>query len=207
MNEHLNWRYTTKKFDRSEKILEEELKSLLNVLRMAPSSYGLQPWKFVVVRDVSLRSQIKTHALGQAQVVDASHLIVFCALRSMDDEYIRKYVNCMSEIRGVERKTLEGFELSVQEFLKSQTPLEISGWMKRQVYIPLGMFLSECARRKIDACPMEGFDVGNVDGALGLAQEGVTAVALCPIGYRAADDRYAGLKKVRFETKELSIER
>ena len=207
MNEHLKWRYTTKKFDPSRKIPEQELISLLEVLRMAPSSYGLQPWKFVVVRDASLRSQIKTHALGQAQVVDASHLVVFCALRSMDDDYIRKYVNCMAEIRGVERKTLEGFDRSMQEFLKSQTPLEMSEWMKRQVYIPLGMFLSECARRKIDASPMEGFDISGVDRDLGLEEEGVTALAMCAVGYRAADDRFAGLKKVRFETKELFIER
>jgi nitroreductase len=207
MNEHLKWRYTTKKFDPSRQIPERELISLLEVLRMAPSSYGLQPWKFVVVRDVSLRSQIKTHALGQAQLVDASHLVVFCALRTMDVAYISKYVDCMAGIRGVERKTLEGFERSMQEFLKSQTPLEMSEWMKRQVYIPLGMFLSECAYRKIDACPMEGFDVSKVDGDLGLVEQGVTAVALCPIGYRAADDRYADLKKVRFETKELFIER
>ena len=75
------------------------------------------------------------------------------------------------------------------------------------MYIPLGMFLSECAHRKIDACPMEGFDPSGVDQVLDLAQEGVTSVALCPVGYRAADDHYAGLKKVRFETNELFIER
>jgi nitroreductase len=207
MNDHLNWRYTTKKFDPAKKISESEFESLLEALRLAPSSYGLQPWKFVVVRDVSLRNRIKIHAHGQAQVIDASHLIVFCALRTMDAAYIGKYVDCMAEIRGVERKTLEGFDRSMQEFLKSQTPLEMSEWMKRQVYIPLGMFLSECAHRKIDACPMEGFDISGVDRDLGLEEEGVTALALCAVGYRAADDRFAGLKKVRFEIKELFIDR
>lgn len=207
MNDHLNWRYTTKKFDPARKVSEEDFKSLLEVLRLAPSSYGLQPWKFVVVRDVPLRNRIKIHAHGQAQVVDASHLIVFCALRSMDVEYIGKYISRIAEIRGVERKLLEGYERSMQGFLKSQTPQEMSEWMKRQVYIPLGILLAECARRKIDACPMEGFDVSGVDKDLGLEEEGATAIALCAVGYRAADDRYAGLKKVRFETKELFIER
>jgi nitroreductase len=207
MNDHLNWRYTTKKFDPAKKISESEFGSLLEVLRLAPSSYGLQPWKFVVVRDVSLRSRIKIHAHGQAQVIEASHLIVFCALRSMDVEYIGKYIIRIAEIRGVERKLLEGYEQSMRGFLKSQTPQEMSEWMTRQVYIPLGILLAECARRKIDACPMEGFDISGVDRDLGLKEEGATAIVLCAVGYRAADDRYAGLKKVRFETKELFIER
>lgn len=207
MNEHLNWRYTTKKFDPSKKISEEELKNLLEVLRMSPSSYGLQPWKFVIVRNPLVRSQIKSHAWGQSQVVDASHLIVFCALTKMDKEYISRYITRLAEIRSIERGSLEAYERSMHEFLKSRSLQEMSDWMKRQVYIPLGMFISECARRKVDACPMEGFNPSGVDQVLDLAQEGVTSVALCSVGYRAADDRYAGLKKVRFEPNELFIER
>lgn len=207
MNDHLFWRYTTKKFDPAKKISEEDLASLLDVLKMAPSSYGLQPWKFVIVRDPSLRQQLRGHAWGQSQVVDASHLIVFCALKTMDNRYIAKYVDRMAQVRQVDRQSLERFELSMQEFVKSQTPQEMAEWMKRQVYIPLGMFLAECARRRIDACPMEGFDAAKFEHDLGLAEQGVTPIAMCAVGHRAADDCYADLRKVRFESNELFIER
>lgn len=207
MNDHLNWRYTTKKFDPLKKVTEEDFAGLLEVLRMAPSSYGLQPWKFAVVRDPSLRAHIKDYSWGQSQVTEASHLIVFCSLTRMDPEYISRYITRVSQIRSVDRATLEAYERSMHDFLRSQPSEEMSQWMKRQVYIPLGMLIAECARRKIDASPMEGFDSRKVDEALGLDREGVTSVALCGIGYRASDDRYANLKKVRFESSELFIER
>ncbi len=207
MNDHLNWRYTTKKFDPSKIIADQEFNSLLDILRLAPSSFGLQPWKFVTVRDPLLRKQIKDCAWGQSQVTDASHLIVFCALTSIDETYIQKYIARIVQIRGVETDTLSAYERGMQEFIKSQSPKDMLQWMKRQAYIPLGMLLAECAYRKIDVCPMEGFDVQKVDDALGLKQEGATAVALCPVGYRASDDRYALVKKVRFEVKDLFIER
>lgn len=207
MNEHLMWRYTTKKFDPSRKVSEHDLADLLDVLRLAPSSYGLQPWKFVIVRDARLRDEIKNCAWGQPQVGEASHLIIFCALTHMDEEHISRYISHVAQVRGVTHESLKNYQRGMQEFLKSQSPEEMGEWMKRQVYIALGMFLDECARKKIDASPMEGFNVAKVDEVLGLAAEGVTSVVLCPIGYRASDDRFAGLVKVRFDSKELFIQR
>ena len=207
MNDHLSWRYTTKKFDPSKTVTEEDFAGLMEVLRMAPSSFGLQPWKFVVVRDPELRRRLKDAASGQPQVTEASHFIVFCALTRMDPEYISRFITRMAEIRSVDRATLEAYERGMHMFLKSQASDEMAQWMKRQVYIPLGMLIAECARRKIDTSPMEGFDSAKVDELLGLDREGVTSVALCGIGYRAQDDRFAFMKKVRFELKELFIER
>lgn len=205
MNDHLLWRYTTKKFDPLKKISDQEFQGLLEVLRLAPSSFGLQPWKFVVVESPNIRRLILDHAWGQSQVVDASHLIVVCALTSIDEEYIRKYITRLAEGRGVGLEALASYERSMRDYVRTQTRDEIQQWMKRQVYIPLGMLLSECAHRKIDACPMEGFDGPKVDDTLELKAEGVTAVALCPIGYRSADDKYAMIKKVRFDAKDLFI--
>ena len=207
MNEHLNWRYATQKFDSFKKIPEAEWAELQDVLRMAPSSFGLQPWKFIVVSDPQLRRQIRSCAWDQEQITDASHLVVFSALNSMSPEYISSYFEQVARIRNVARDSLSSPEKSIQGYFRSKSASDVTGWMRCQVYLALGMFLGECAHRRIDACPIEGFDPAGVDQALALDKEGVSSVVLCPVGYRASDDPIAALKKVRFEKSELIIER
>ncbi|MBI5149206.1 MAG: NAD(P)H-dependent oxidoreductase [Candidatus Omnitrophica bacterium] len=207
MIDYLHWRYATKKFDPARKVPEKEFAQLLETLRLSPSSFGLQPWRFIVVRDEKLRRQLRPHVWNQPQVTDASHFIVFCALRKMDADYVRSYVKRIARERTVAPGSLSSYEQMMLGFLKGRTPAEISHWMKLQVYLALGMFLSECARRKIDACPMEGFEPEKVDGLLGLPKEGLEAVVLCAVGYRAKDDAFAALKKVRFDKHEIFIEK
>lgn len=207
MIDYLHWRYATKKFDPARKIPEKEFVELLEALRLSPSSFGLQPWRFLVVRDAKLRQDLRTHAWDQPQVTDASHFIVFCALKKMDADYVKNYVKRIARERTTAPGSLSSYEQMMLEFLKAQSPAEISHWMRLQVYLALGMFLSECAHRKIDACPMEGFEPKKVDELLGLPEEGLESVVLCAIGYRAKDDRAAALKKVRFEKNEVFIEK
>ena len=205
MNNHLYWRYATQKFDPTRKIPKKDLDELLEVLRIAPSSYGLQPWKFIVIQNETLRKELQRHAWNQPQVTDASHLIVFCALKIMDERYVKDFVTRIAQVRDVNRETLSGYERAMLDSFKNQTPAQLSHWMKLQVYLALGMFLAECAQEKIDACPMEGFEPQKFDEVLGLEKQGLESVVLCPIGYRARDDRYAKLKKVRFEKNEVVI--
>lgn len=205
-NEHLEWRYATKKFDGAKKIPAKELADIIDTLRLSPSSFGLQPWKFVVVTNDALREKLKPCAWNQAQITDASHLLVLCSLKTMDEAYIKHFVAQMVHVRGIARESIEGYEQIMLGFLKAKTHEQISAWMKNQVYIALGVLLAECAHRKIDACPMEGFDPQKFDELLGLDKKGLTSVVLCPIGYRAADDDYAHAKKVRFDKKDLFIE-
>lgn len=205
MSEHLYWRYTTKRFDSSKRIPEEEFQSLLEVLRLSPSSYGLQPWKFVIVDDKDKRLRIKECAWGQPQVTEASHLLVLCARTSISPEYIRKHIQIIALTRALDIHVLKNYEHNMQEFVQSQNSQELISWIKRQLYIPLGMLLAECAHRKIDASPMEGFDVVRVNRELELEKEDVTAVALCALGYRSEDDRYASMSKVRFDSKDVFL--
>jgi nitroreductase / dihydropteridine reductase len=203
----LSWRYATKKFDSSKKISKQDLTELLEVLQFSPSSCGLQPWKFVIVHDPVLRKELRPHAWDQPQVTDADTLIVFCALKSMDEKYVKRYADLIAQVRGVTRESLLGYEQMMLALIKGRSPEAISQWMHNQVYIALGIFLSECAHRKIDACPMEGFDSKEFDGILGLSQQGLESVVLCAIGYRAPDDKYARYKKVRFDKNEVFIDR
>ena len=205
MIEDLNWRYATKKFDPSKKISNQEFTELLEVLRLSPSSYGLQPWKFIIVHDRVLRSNLRIHARNQPQITDADTLIIFCALKYMDEGYIKQYADRIALVRGVTKESILGYEQMMKDSIKDKSPEIILQWMKKQVYIALGFFLNECAHRKIDTCPMEGFDPQKFDEILELPKEGLESVVLCAIGYRAEDDHYAELKKVRFDENDIII--
>ena len=206
MNIDLNWRYATKKFDSLKKISRQDFEELLEALRLSPSSFGLQPWKFIVVHDPILRKKLRPHAWGQPQVTDADTLIVFCSLKSMNEKYVKDHADLIAQVRGVTRGSISGYEQMMLASLKSKSPEAVSQWMKNQVYIALGVFLSECAHRKIDACPMEGFDAEKFDEILDLPQQGLESVVLCAIGYRSTDDHFADLKKVRFDKNEVFID-
>ena len=207
MTNELNWRYATKKFDVSKKISTEDFAELLEVLRFSPSSFGLQPWKFVIVHDTDLRKTLRPHAWDQPQITDADTLIVFCALKNMDEDYVKRYVASIAKVRGVAKESLAGYEGMMIGSLKAKSTEAVNQWMRNQVYLALGFFLGECAHRRIDACPMEGFDAKKFDEILELPQQGLQSVVLCPVGYRASDDQYAHLKKVRFEQDEIFIDR
>lgn len=203
--EHLEWRYAVKKFDPKRRIPRPEFHEILEVLRLAPSSFGLQPWKFVIVEDPEIRKKIQPAAWNQAQVAEASHLIVLCTPHSLEPAYIQGYVRHAAETRGVAPDSMAGYEKVMLEFVRKLSVGELAEWMKNQVYLALGMLLAECARRKIDTCPMEGFAPEKVDAILGLPAQGLRSIVLCPVGYRAADDKHASLKKVRFDPERVFL--
>jgi len=204
-NEALLWRYATKKFDPTKKLSEKELQPLLDALRLSPSSYGLQPYQFILVTDPAIRQKIKEGAWNQPQVTDASHLIVLCARTSIDVAYVDAFVQMISEERGVPIESLKSYRDMMAGFVEGMPAEALKEWMKRQAYIPLGCILTVAAEHRIDACPMEGFDPAKVNEILGLEARGLTSVALCPVGHRAADDATALYKKVRLSEEQLII--
>lgn len=206
MSDYLQWRYATKKFDPARKIPEKEFTQILETLRLAPSSYGLQPWKFVVVRDPKLRTTLRQHAWNQPQITDASHLLVLCALKTLDKNYVKQFTRRIAQTREVAPESLSGYEQMMLGSIEKLSPQALSNWMKCQVYLALGMLLAQCAYKHIDATPMEGFDAQKFDEVLNLEKEGLQSAVLCAMGYRAPDYPYAALKKVRFDKDEVFIE-
>jgi nitroreductase len=200
----LKWRYATKQFDHTRKVPEAAVKELLEAVRLAPSSFGLQPWKVLVITDPQLRAKIREHAWGQPQVTDASHLIIFAARKEIHEEYIEHFIKTTAEARNATIESLEGFRGMLLNSVKNMTPEAMTSWNQRQAYIALGILMLGAAEKHIDSCPMEGFDAKEVDKVLGLTD--YTATAFCPIGYRIASDKYAMLAKVRFPASEV-IER
>ena len=202
--ELLHWRYATKKFDPSKKIPESIWQVLEKSLVLSPSSFGLQPWKFFVVRNSEVRSQLLEHSWGQKQVVEASHLVVLAIKKDVNNEDVDRYIKRMSEVREVSRESLQGFADVVKGFLHNPPyPLNINEWAARQTYIALGFYMTCAAMLGIDTCPIEGFVPAKYDEVLGLDKKGYHAVVVCPAGYRANDDKYATIPKVRYATEDV----
>jgi len=200
----LNWRYATKSFDTTKKVSDALWETLEQSLLLAPSSFGLQPWKFIVVSDPEIRQKIQAYAWGQVQVVEASHLVVLACKLEVEPADVDHYLESIASIRGVALESLEGLGNMVKGFLASPPyPFDPKEWTARQTYIALGQFMTSAAMLGIDTCPMEGFVPAGVDELLGLTAQGYGSVVLCATGYRSADDKYASLAKVRFPKAEL----
>jgi nitroreductase len=199
----LNWRYAVKKFDPTKKIPAPTWAALEQSLVLSPSSYGLQPWKFFVVETPAVREQLLPHSWGQRQVVDASHLVVFAVKKEMTAADADRLIARTSQVREVHVETLAGYHKMMAGSL-TRTPAEqVDVWMSRQVFIALGVFLTTAAVLGVDTCPMEGFVPEKYDEVLGLGAKGYASRVVATAGYRAADDAYAGLKKVRYEPGEV----
>ena len=203
--EQLKWRYATKSYDAARKVSAEDWETLETALTIAPSSYGLQPYKFIVVTDPEMREKLKPAAYGQTQVTDASHLVVFAYKKTLTERDVEHFVDRIAEVRGAERDTLADYG----NVLKGAAKRAVDGgyievWNSRQVYIALGFLLETAALLGIDATPMEGFDAAKFNEILGLTD--YSAVVLAAVGYRDAEtDWLANLPKVRFPNEELII--
>ena len=198
----LHWRYATKKFDPSKKISPQDWSALEQSLVLSASSFGLQPWKFIVVNTPAVREKLMAASWGQRQVVDASHLVVFAYKKSMGEADVKRLIDRTAELRGVTVESLEPYRQMMVGSLAGKKA-EIDGWSARQTYLALGNFLTSAALMGIDACPMEGFDPSQYDQILGLGAKGYSAVVMATVGYRAEDDKYAHAPKVRFKPEEV----
>lgn len=201
--DQLRWRYAVKKFDASRKIPADAWVKLEEALILAPSSYGLQPWKFFVVNDRGIREKLLPHSWGQRQIVDASHLVVFAVKSDVGPADAERLIARSAEVRGVHPDVLVGYKKMMIGTMAKLSPEEIREWMTRQVFIAHGVFLTTAAMMGIDACPMEGFVSEKYDEILGLPAKGYRAIVLATAGYRAVDDANATLAKVRFRKSEI----
>jgi nitroreductase len=200
----LNWRYATKAYDATKKISSDDWRVLEDALVSAPSSYGLQPFKFVVVSDPGVRQQLREAAWNQPQVTDASHLVIFAFKKTMTDADIDRFVEHIANVRGQDPSALVDYANMMKGAVSAKSSSDIETWNSRQAYIALGFLLETAAILGIDATPMEGFDSGKFDEILGLTD--YSSVVMCAVGYRdEANDWLANLPKVRFSKEDLIV--
>ncbi len=201
----LNWRYATKVFDAAKKIPADVWKTLEQSLVLTPTSYGLQPYQFLVISNPAKRAELLPHSWGQKQVVDC---LAFCRLhRAHGNEGSGRGQAVISARRMCAScppacsNTYRG--MMVGDVVNGPRGKIAHEWATRQAYIALGNLMTCAAVLGVDACPMEGLVPAEYDKVLHLNGSGYATVVACALGYRAAGDKYANLAKVRYETKEL----
>lgn len=204
--EKLQWRYATKKFDTSRQLSEDQLNTLKEAFNLTALSYGLQTLKLVIVKDKTIRESLVELSYGQRQVADASHLLVLCIQNEIDEHDINTHFETIKTIRNTPEAVLEPFKKQLKSTIEAMPVEKKIGWATKQAYIALGNLMTVCAVEGIDSCPMEGFIPKALDKALGLEEQGLSSVLLLPVGYRASDDLFSDLKKVRKQLSETIIE-
>ena len=204
--EHLKWRYAVKKFD-SEKILsKDKIEGLKHAFNLTATSYGLQPIKMVVVQNNDLQKKMVSSSFGQRQVENASHVLVICIENMIDKAFIDQYFRLVKSVRGTSDNLLKPFKEALVDSFSKKEMDEIRTWCTNQAYLAMGNLLSYCALEEIDSCPMEGFLPEEYDKLLGLKEMGLTSVLVLPVGYRAENDPFSKMEKVRKNVEESIIE-
>jgi nitroreductase len=202
--EALNWRYAVRQFSAAQ-IDEEKVQELLAATRLSATSYGLQPYRLIVVDDIGVRKQLFTYGMGQDKVVNCSHLVVFAAQTDISDVMVDRYIQCVAETRSISVDDMQGFAEHIKGVFRDMNSVQKREWAHQQAYIALGTFLTTAAIMKIDTCPMTGFKQDGFDHVLGLREMRLESSVICALGVRHPDDRNAQLKKVRYDQSEMVI--
>jgi nitroreductase len=198
----LNWRYATKRMN-GTKVPQEKVDRILEAVRLAPTSFGLQPFKVIVVEDAALREQIYNEACMQPQIKEGSILLVFAASKNVDAQQVDEYIQLIADTRGIKVDSLVDFKAMFGGVV-SGTEDSNFVWTARQAYIAFGVGIVAAAMEDVDATPMEGFSAVAMDKVLGLADQNLSAVNVLVIGYRdEAKDKLSKAVKVRKSKESL----
>ncbi len=194
------FRHACKDFDVNKIIDPEVFKTILDAGRLSPSSFGFEPWRFLVVQNPEIRQALKAVTWGgQNQIPHCSHLVVYLAkkkpLMDPDSHYIR---NFMREVQQFPDKIIALRDRRYRNFLKNDfalydRPELMFAWACRQVYIALANMMTSAALLEVDSCPMEGFDAEAMNEAavefLGMNSSEYGVACLCAFGYRVREPR------------------
>lgn len=202
----LQWRYATKKFDANKTLTDKKLNILKQAFNLTATSFGLQTLSLVIVKNKTLRENLKPHSYNQSQVVNASHLLVICIQEDILKSDVNTYYSNIKTIRNTPENILKPYREQLIAMMENKTLEQRQAWSRNQAYIALGNLMTVCAMENIDACPMEGFIPEKYDDILQLNKKGLKSVLILPVGYRAEDDMFSTLKKVRKSIDQTIIE-
>lgn len=203
--ESLQWRYATKKFDRNKIIPQDKIEVLKEAFNLTATSYGMQPVKLLVLSDKKRQEDLLPLSMNQQQITTASHVLILAGA-DINNVSINTYFDSVKQVRGTSEEILNPFRTYLLDNFSNKTEAEKETFIKNQAYIALGNLLTVCALERIDACPMEGFEPKAYDEFFNLEEKGLKSLLVIPIGYRAEDDMFSTLKKVRKSIDESVIE-
>jgi nitroreductase len=192
----LNWRYSVKVFDPNKKVSDEDLHTILEAGRLAPSAQGLEPWTILVVENPQARAGVRAGTFDQPKVTDASHLIVIARRRDTRENMVADRVARIALASGVDPATLADARTALAASLGSMDDETLDNWNARQAYLPFGFMMFAAALLGIDVGVAGIGDQAAVDAALDLPAKNLTANAVLAVGYRG-DDAAALRPKVR----------
>lgn len=198
----LNWRYAVRQFS-PEIIEEQKFQELLTATRLSATSYGLQPFRLITVKDINVRKKLLPHAMGQDKVVNCSHLVVIAAQQDIGDAMVDRYIQSVVDTRNQPVAELKGLAVHIKGVFANMNDQQKREWAHQQAYIALGTLLTSAALMEIDACPMTGFEKVAFDHVLGLDKMGLESSSICALGVRHAEDSNAHLPKVRYSHAEM----
>lgn len=204
--EALNWRYATKRMT-GEVLDDETVNTIIEAARLAPSSAGLQPVHLYVISNPEIKAQLQSIALGQPQIVESSHLIIFTSWATVSDANIDRVYQSMNAQRGVSDDKTADTVLGLKNLFGSFSPEEQYHHTSKQAHIAVGLAIAASAEMGVDATPMEGFDKEGLDDFLNLKEIGLRSVLLLALGKRnTQDDWLYPLKKIRQSREEFVTE-
>ena len=203
--ENANWRYATKKYDTTKKVSVEDLEILKKAISLTATSYGLEPYKILIIENPQVRQQLVPASWGQSQVADASHLLVFASVIDFGNEQMDAYFKNLVETRQIPMEAVQGYADFMKSNINSRSLEDRNIWTSKQAYLAMGNLLNAAAELKIDVTPMEGIDAAQYDEILGLNELGLHAVLSAPVGYRHQEDATQHYKKVRKSNADLFI--
>ncbi len=201
--EALQKRYSVKKFDPSKKIPQPIVQKILEAGKLSASSLGLQPYKIYVVENKEMKEKLIPAFINPSQVSTCSHLIVIVSKKLIDEDYINGYFQHISEVRSVPVENLEPFRNSINYFRSLYTEESTISWNEKQAYIVLGNLMFASALEQVDSCPMEGFHEDKINEILELDIDKEHVCVTLALGYRAEDDAFQNMKKVRKPDEKL----
>lgn len=203
--ENQNWRYATKKFDSTKVVAPKDIDFLKEAIRLAATSYGLQPFQIIVVESQEIKEKLKPASWGQSQITDASHLFVFANKTEISEEFVDEFMKNTSETRDINLNDLQQYAGFIKKTIANMNSEALSTWTAKQAYIALGNLLNAAAEIKVDTIPIEGFVPEQYNEILGLPQKGLNAAVVAAVGYRSDEDTTQHLKKIRRSTEELFV--
>ena len=204
--QNLKWRYAVKKFDSTRFLSQRQIDILKEAFNLTATSYGLQPIKLVIVNNKELQKKLVEHSYNQQQVVQASHLLVFCVDTHLNEKDVENYFDRVQKVRNTPDEIINPFRNYLKDVISDKSREELFSWAKNQAYLALGNLLTVCANEQIDSCPMEGFIPKKYDELLNLKEKNLTSVLVLPVGFRADDDFMKNQKKVRKILSDIILE-
>lgn len=193
----LKQRYSVKKFNKNLLVSRENLSSILEAGKLAASSLGLQPYRILVVESVDLKEKLIPAFGNPSQISTCSHLVVLISRKNIEQNYVDGYFNHISKVRKTALENLNGFKYTINHHLETLPEKELENWAEKQTYIVLGNLMFAAALEKVDSCPMEGFNAEEIEKILEIDTVKEKVCVTLALDYRAEDDFFRTLEKVR----------